>query len=109
MKKLIPVLLTALRCASPVYSATNNWTAGIAVTQSASGIRLNTITINALGDGKIVVSVAWSWLDAQGKVVRSGVTRYTQDQIDAKLRSKGASVDTFRSLFLAIAQEEAAR
>lgn len=97
-----------LAAGAPAQTAdTNVWSAAIQVTQTAETIRLNAIAIAVLPTGKIAVTVQWSWLDGAGKVLRSGITRYTEAQIAEKLAAKGASIDTFRSLFLAIAAEEA--
>lgn len=90
-----------------IKSVTNAWAAPIQVVQTAAKIKLSAININTMPDGKIAVIVQWAWLDANDKIVRSGVTRYSEAQIAAKLVAKGASIDAFRQLFLAIAAEEA--
>lgn len=110
MKKLM-IALAMLGCAMGGFvaaqAATNDWAAPIQVVQTAASIRLNTINIAVQPDGKVAVIVQWSWLDAQGKIVRSGVTRYTEAEIAAKLAAKGSSITAFKQLFLAIAAEEA--
>lgn len=88
-------------------ATTNTWAAPIQVVQTAVNIRLNAINIIVMPDGKVTVSVQWAWLDGQGKVVRNGVTRYTEAQIAEKLAAKGSSITAFKQLFLAIAAEEA--
>lgn len=90
-----------------IKAVTNAWAAPIQVVQTAAKIKLNAININTMPDGKIAVIVQWAWLDANDKIVRSGVTRYTEAEISAKLVAKGTSIDVFRQLFLAIAAEEA--
>lgn len=88
-------------------AATNSWAAPIQVVQTAAKIRINAINITVLPDGKIAVIVQWAWLDASDKIVRNGITRYNESEIALKLAAKGASIDQFRQLFLAIAAEEA--
>lgn len=108
MKKLMiltAILGLGLGAAAP--AATNDWAAPIQVVQTAAAIRINAINIYVLPDGKVAVVVSWQWLDAQGKIVRTGTTRYSEAQISAKLAAKGSSVDQFKMLFLAIAAEEA--
>jgi hypothetical protein len=108
MKRL--VIAAALVAAGYVPGAkaqTNGWSAAISVTQTAVKVKINNISVTTLPDGKAAVAIAWAWLDAQGRPVRTGVTRYTQAEIDAKLKSKGLSVEALRTLFLSIAKDEA--
>lgn len=108
MKRLLILAALAAALAAPAAQAqTNGWAAGISVTQTAVAVRINNISVTTLPDGKVAVAVSWAWLDAQGKTVRSGVTRYAQAEIDAKLQAKGLSIEALRALFLAIAREEA--
>jgi hypothetical protein len=109
MKRL--VIVAALVAAGYVPRAkaqTNGWAAGISITQTAAAVKINNISITSLPDGKVAVAVSWAWLDAQGRTVRTGVTRYTQAEFDAKLQGKGLSVEALRTRFLALAREEAA-
>ena len=108
MKRLVMMAALAAAVAAPAAKAqTNGWAAGISVTQTAVRVRINNISVTTLPDGKVAVAVAWVWLDAQGKTVRNGVTRYTQEEIDAKLQGKGLSIEALRTLFLSIARDEA--
>lgn len=105
---IIAVFAALLLLVAPAArAATNDWAAPIAVTQTAAAIKINNIQIAVMADGKVVVIVAWTWVDDAGKVLRNGTTRYTEAQIAAKLQAKGSSIDSFRQLFLAIAREEA--
>jgi hypothetical protein len=79
------------------------------MTQTVSAVQIRNVQIAVLPDGKVSVSVGWVWLDGAGKVVRNGVSRYTEAEISAKLAAKGSSVAAFKSLFLAIAAEEAVK
>ena len=99
--------LLLLLVAPAARAATNDWAAPIAVTQTAAAIKINNIQIAVMADGKVVVIVAWTWVDGAGKVLRNGTTRYSETQIAAKLAAKGSSIEQFRALFLAIAAEEA--
>ena len=110
MKKLVlTAIMYVMSCAVGMAQTTNTtaWTAPVKVTQVVSSVKINAITIQTMNDNKIQVMVNWMWLDDKGKPVRNGTTRYTHEQIAAKLAAKGSSVDSFRQLFLAIAAEEA--
>lgn len=108
-RTLAPALAAAALTAAAAPARTNEWAAAIAVTQSAASVRISAISVNALPDGRVLVAVSWTWHDAQGAAVRSGVSRYSQEQLDARLRDRGVSVDALRALLLAVAREEAAR
>jgi hypothetical protein len=115
MKKLLFTLI--LVCAGSTFAQTNvvaatntvtsGWVAPISVQATAAGVRIRNISISVLPNNSVMVAVAWEWVDAQGKIIRNGVTRYTQAQLEAKLVAKGFSVNAFKGLFLAIAAEEA--
>jgi hypothetical protein len=104
-------------CALTGFSQTNvvattnapaeGWVAPITVQTTAAGVRLRNISISIQPNNVVIVAVSWEWVDAQGKIIRNGVTRYTQAQLESKLASKGFSVEAFKGLFLAIAAEEA--
>jgi hypothetical protein len=85
----------------------SDWTAPINIQAQVSGVTIRSICIDINSDGHLSVGVAWDWMTQEGVKVRSGVTSYTQEQIEAKLRQKGQSVDALKGLFLAIATEEA--
>ena len=104
---IITLMLTSMFVVSLIAQSNNVWSAPIKVTQTVSSVKINNVSIATLPTGQIAVTVAWSWLDDSGKIVRTGITRYTQAEIEAKLASKGSSVAQFKALFLAIAQEEA--
>jgi len=114
MKKLLFTL--SLICAVSGFAQTNvvattnaptGWVAPIEIQTTAAGIRIRNISISIDPNNVVMVAVNWEWVNAQGAIVRNGVTRYTQAQLEAKLASKGTSVTAFKGLFLAIAAEEA--
>jgi hypothetical protein len=117
MKKLLFTL--SIVCALTGFSQTNivvattnapvtaGWVAPIEVQTTAAGIRIRNISISIAPNNIVMVAVAWEWVNAQGTIIRNGVTRYTQAQLEAKLAAKGTSVAQFKGLFLAIAAEEA--
>lgn len=81
-----------------------------AITVAPQTVKVRLLSINIASDvtGKVRVSVTWQWTDAvTGKVVRSGVTQYTEAQLDEKLAAYGTTVAAFKSLFLAVAAQEA--
>jgi hypothetical protein len=85
----------------------SDWTAPINVQAHVSGVTIRSICLDVHDNGKLTVSVAWDWMTQEGVKVRSGVTSYTQEQIESKLNAKGQSVEALKALFLAIATEEA--
>lgn len=107
--KYMMVLVTLLCAAAvPAKSETNTtWKTEVTMVQTVKAVKLNAITIAVLPDNKVAVTVMWTWLDQTGKPVRTGSTHYSEEQIAAKLAAKGASIEQFRQLFLAIAAEEA--
>jgi len=115
MKKLLFTL--SLICALTGFSQTNvvattnaptaGWVAPIDVQTTAAGIRIRNISISITPNNTVLVAVNWEWVNAQGVIIRNGVTRYTQAQLETKLVAKGTSVAQFKGLFLAIAAEEA--
>jgi len=109
MRKGMVVLAVCLACAAASgQSVTNaNWSASVSLTQSVTAVQIRNVNIVVLADGKVSVTVGWVWLDAAGKVVRNGVSRYAEAEIAVKLAARGSSVEAFKSLFLAIAAEEA--
>ena len=108
MKRAIVAMLLAFSLAFGARAVdTNAWAAAICATQTVASVRLDNISITLQPTGKVGVRVAWSWLSDTGKVLRNGVSAYSQEEIDARLVSKGASVAFFRELFLAIAAAEA--
>ena len=115
MNKLMVSLIAAIICSASAQTnvvATTNapaagWVAPIAVQTTAAGVRLRNISISVQPNNTAIVAVAWEWVDAKGTIIRNGVTRYTQAQLDSKLSAKGFSVESFKGLFLMIAAEEA--
>jgi hypothetical protein len=53
------------------------------------------------------VSARWERLDKDGKVLSTGVRRFTAVEIDAALRANGSGVEQFLALFAAIAKADA--
>jgi hypothetical protein len=53
------------------------------------------------------VSARWERLDKDGKVLSTGIRRFTAAEVDAALRANGSSVEQFLALFAAIAKADA--
>ena len=70
-------------------------------------VRLDSIIINNSPSGNTTISVRWSWLDENNKIVNHGIKRFTQEQISAKLESNGSSFDAIKNLFVVLAAEDA--
>ena len=112
MKKLITFGLAGLLCVCSAVAQTTNvvtWNAPISVTQTAAAVRLDQIIIVVMPTGKASIIVRWSWLGAAGNVLRNGTSTFTEDEIAAKLVTRGTSIEQLRELFLSIAQEEAVK
>ncbi len=82
------------------------WKAEINVTQTARTIHIEEIRIQILGTG-LQVLVQWTWRDDLGKVLRSGLTRYTEEQLSALLSGQPFGLDSLRCLVCGLAVTEA--
>lgn len=87
--------------------ATNavSWASPAALSLTAAAKRVDVVTVVRLPDGKMRVTVAWTWLDTSGAAVRTGQSVYTQAQAGDALSAKGATVKQLRDLLLAFAAE----
>ena len=72
-----------------------------------SFVRMDSIMIRVLPNDKTSISVGWSWLDSEKKVLRRGTKMFTQEQIAAKLTAAGSSFEAMQGLFMMLAAEDA--
>ena len=122
MKKLAIGLMAGLLAAGALAQGQDNaWTAPVAVTGTVIetisvtnavpvvGVALQNIQIAITPTGQMIVSVGWAWKDADGRVVKSSGSRYTEEYLDALLKTMGSSVAQVRGMFLRVAQMEAGK
>jgi len=115
MKKLVASLTFILACSvqaqTNVVATTNapaGWVAPITVTAVASGIRIcNFGATIEKKTGAVTAMISWEWVDAQGVVVRNGITRYDGKKLDELLQTQGLSLAMMKQVFTTIAAAEA--
>lgn len=85
----------------------SKWSAPINQTLIATRVQINNMVIRNLPDDTAQVDVSWSWLNDEGKVIRTGLTRLNENRIDELLHTLGSSVAEMRAMFVAICKAEA--
>lgn len=70
-------------------------------------VKLRGINIDILPNQKIILFVDWAWLNENKEVIRRGVRRFTHEEVEQMLESKGASLTELQQLFLTMTEEDA--
>lgn len=66
-------------------------------------LQILNMNINFGPNGKAIVFVRWNWVDGEGNIVKSGVTRKTENE----LASLGLDVSALKTLFANVAKADA--
>lgn len=112
MKRLIAI--AAILCACGVAMA-GDWAAPISVNIDTNVYTPTKVVILGVNvrcppppsTNEATVHVQWAWLTADNKVVRTGIKKYSEADLDKIFASMGTSVEAMRALFVAAAKVEA--
>lgn len=70
------------------------------VSYEVKNVKVRSLGLGADRVGKLVLQAPYEWYDENGKLLRSGINRYTQDQLVAAFIAKGEDFTPIANLLL---------